>query len=84
LPDDVPVVRLMDAGLAAPMAEYALYDGSALSAANDGLFPTSKPARIWQPRDGMLARHWPVAFWSGRHGTAVAQRNAAHGYPVAG
>jgi len=25
LPDDVPVVRLMDAGLAAPMAEYALY-----------------------------------------------------------
>jgi len=84
LPDDVPVVRLMDAGLAAPMAEYALYAVLHFQRRMTDYFRQQASA-IWQPRDELLARHWPVGVLGlGVIGTAVAQRIAAHGYPVAG
>jgi glyoxylate/hydroxypyruvate reductase len=84
LPGDVPVVRLVDAGLAGPMAEYALYAVLHFQRRMTDYYRQQAIA-IWQPRDELLARQWPVGVMGlGVIGTTVAQRIAAQGYPVAG
>lgn len=84
LPADVPVVRLVDAGLPGPMAEYALYAVLHFQRRMADYFEQQRAA-IWRPLDELLARQWPVGVMGlGVIGAAVAQRIAAQGYPVAG
>ncbi|MBI3527183.1 MAG: glyoxylate/hydroxypyruvate reductase A [Betaproteobacteria bacterium] len=84
LPANVPVVRLVDAGLPGPMAEYALYAVLHFQRRMSDYFGQQR-ATIWQPRDESLARQWPAGVMGlGVIGAAVAQRIAAQGYPVAG
>jgi glyoxylate/hydroxypyruvate reductase A len=84
LPDDVPVVRLVGAGLPGPMAEYALYAVLHFQRRMADYFEQQRAA-IWRPREEFLARQWPVGVMGlGVIGATVAQRIAAQGYPVAG
>ena len=84
LPVDVPVLRLVDAGLPGPMAEYALYAVLHFQR-RMGDYLEQQRATIWQPRDEMLARQWPVGVMGlGVIGATVARRIAAQGFPVAG
>jgi glyoxylate/hydroxypyruvate reductase A len=84
LPVDVPVLRLMDAGLSGPMAEYALYAVLHFQRRMADYFEQQRSA-IWQRRDELLARRWPVGVMGlGVLGATVARRIAAQGYPVAG
>ena len=84
LPPDVPVVRLVDAGLPGPMAEYALYAVLHFQRRMADYFGQQRAA-TWQPRDELLARQWPIGVLGlGVIGGFVAQRIAAQGYPVAG
>lgn len=84
LPADVPVIRLVDAGLPGPMAEYALYAVLHFQRRMADYFAQQHSA-IWQPREEYLARDWPVGVMGlGVIGGFVAQRIAALGYPVAG
>lgn len=84
LPADVPVLRLVDAGLPGPMAEYALYAVLHFQRRMADYFEQQRAA-IWRPREEFLARQSPVGVMGlGVIGAAVAQRIAAQGYPVAG
>ncbi len=84
LPSDVPVIRLVDAGLPGPMAEYALHAVLHFQRRMVDYFAQQRSA-IWQPREEFLARDWPVGVMGlGVIGGFVAQRIAAMGYPVAG
>jgi glyoxylate/hydroxypyruvate reductase len=84
LPGDVPVIRLVDAGLPGPMAEYALYAVLHFQRRMADYFEQQRDA-IWRPREELLARQWPVGVMGlGVIGATVAQRIAAQGYPVAG
>jgi glyoxylate/hydroxypyruvate reductase A len=84
LPADVPVLRLVDAGLPGPMAEYALYAVLHFQRRMADYFEQQRVG-IWQPRDELLARQWPVGVMGlGVIGAAVAQRISAQGFPVAG
>jgi glyoxylate/hydroxypyruvate reductase A len=80
----VPVVRLVDAGMSGPMAQYALYAVLHFQRRMADYFEQQREA-TWRPRDELLARQWPVGVMGlGVIGAAVAQRIAAQGYPVAG
>ena len=84
LPADVALVRLVDAGLPGPMAEYALYGVLHFQRRMVDYFEQQQAA-IWRPREELLARQWPVGVMGlGVIGATVAQRIAAQGYPVAG
>jgi glyoxylate/hydroxypyruvate reductase A len=84
LPVDVPVLRLVDAGLSGPMAEYALYAVLHFQRRMGDYFEQQRTA-IWCPRDELLAKHWPVGVMGlGVLGSTVARRIATQGYPVAG
>ena len=84
LPADVPVLRLVGAGLSGPMAEYALYAVLHFQRRMADYFGQQRAA-IWQRRDEMLARQWPVGVMGlGVIGATVAQRVTLQGYPVAG
>ena len=80
----VPVVRLVDAGMSGPMAEYALYAVLHFQRRMADYFEQQREA-IWRPRDELLAGQWPVGVMGlGVIGATVAQRIAAQGYSVAG
>jgi glyoxylate/hydroxypyruvate reductase A len=84
LPIDVPVVRLVDAGLPGPMAEYALYAVLHFQRRMADYFGQQRDA-IWRPREEFLARQWPVGVMGlGVIGATVARRIRAQGFPVAG
>lgn len=84
LPADVPVVRLVDAGLPGPMAEYALYAVLHFQRRMADYFEQQRAA-IWQRRDELLARQWPVGVMGlGVIGATVARRIALQGFPVVG
>jgi glyoxylate/hydroxypyruvate reductase A len=84
LPADVPVVRLVGAGLPAPMAQYALYAVLHFHRRMSDYFDQQRAA-LWQPCAELPARLWPVGVMGlGVIGAHVAQRIAAAGYPVAG
>jgi glyoxylate/hydroxypyruvate reductase A len=84
LPADIPVVRLLDAGMAEPMAEYALY---AVLHFQRRLreYSSQQQAANWRPLPWKLAQEWPVGIMGlGIMGGLIASRIAAFGYPVAG
>jgi glyoxylate/hydroxypyruvate reductase A len=84
LPAGVPLVRLVDAGLPGPMAEYALYAVLHFQRRMADYFAQQQRA-TWRPLDESLARQWPVGVMGlGVIGAHVARCIAAQGYPVSG
>ncbi|HEX4987009.1 MAG TPA: glyoxylate/hydroxypyruvate reductase A [Burkholderiales bacterium] len=84
IPDGVPVLRLVEAGMAAPMAEYALLG---VLAFQRGLhtYLDRQHAVEWKREPWSPAADWPVGVMGlGVIGAAVARRLAQSGYPVAG
>lgn len=84
LPRDIPVLRLVDAGLPGPMAEYALYAVLHFQRRMQGYAGLQRDA-VWQRIPWSLAEEWPVGVMGlGVIGGLIASRIAALGYPVAG
>lgn len=84
LPAGVPVLRLVEAGLPAPMAEYAL---AAVLHCQRGMHAYAVRQRdaTWLREPWQPAVQWPVGVMGlGVIGGVVAQRIAAAGYPVGG
>jgi glyoxylate/hydroxypyruvate reductase A len=83
LPAGVPVLRLLDAGMAVPMAEYALHGLLHFHRRMPDYLAQRSEAK-WQPLPWSLAAEWPVGVLGlGVIGSVIAQRIAAMGYPVA-
>lgn len=84
LPRDIPVLRLVDAGLPGPMAEYALYAVLYFQRRMQGYAGLQRDA-VWRRIPWSLAEEWPVGVMGlGVIGGLIARRIAALGYPVAG
>jgi glyoxylate/hydroxypyruvate reductase A len=84
LPIDVPVVRLVGAGLPGPMAEYALYAVLHFQRQMSDYFEQQRSS-VWRPRLELLAREWPVGVMGlGVIGATVARRIVAQEFPVSG
>ena len=84
LPAQVPVLRLVDAGFPAQMAEYAAYAVLRYQHRMAELEALQREAR-WQQLDPYFARDLPVGVMGlGVIGRVVAQRIAALGFQVAG
>ena len=84
LPKGVPLLRLVDAGFPAQMAEYAIYAVLRFQRRMGELESLQKQAR-WNQLDPFFIRDFPVGVMGlGVIGTVVAQRLAAAGYAMAG
>jgi glyoxylate/hydroxypyruvate reductase A len=84
LPDDVMLVRLEDAGMAAQMAEYVAHYVVRASRSFDEYEALQKAGR-WQPLLEIDRRQWPIGVMGlGVLGTSVARAMAGLDYPVAG
>jgi glyoxylate/hydroxypyruvate reductase A len=84
LPRGVPLVRLVDVGFPAQMAEYAVYAVLRFQRRMGELEALQRQAR-WVQLDPFLARDFPVGVMGlGVIGRVVAQRLAGLGYAVAG
>ncbi len=84
LPPNLAIIRLVDAGFAQQMSEYALYAvlhfqrrmGEYAGLQRDG---------IWRPLQEPIARDWPIGVLGlGAIGSAVATRMVNMGFPVYG
>lgn len=83
VPTTMPVYRIEDAGMAAQMAEYALY-GVLLATQRFGAYAAQQQAQIWQPQPAVLRTDWPIGMMGyGQIGAQVAHSLAQLGYPVA-
>ena len=83
LPDDLPVIRLEDAGMGVQMAEYVVH---ALLRASRGFaqYQSLQQQRQWSPLADIQREQWPVGVMgTGLMGARVAQVLAALEYPVA-
>lgn len=84
LPVDVPVIKLRDAGMAAPMADYVLYGVLHFYRGFDGYAHQQQQAR-WAPQPLPDKADWPVGVLGlGAIGRHVAQALAEAGFPVLG
>jgi glyoxylate/hydroxypyruvate reductase len=84
LPLDLPVLRLVDAGLVEPMAAYALL-AVLYFQRRAGAYLRQQAHAVWQPREQLPPARWPVGVMGlGTIGRVVAQRLAANGFPVRG
>jgi glyoxylate/hydroxypyruvate reductase len=84
LPANVPVMRLVGAGLPGPMAQYALYAVLHFHRRMAD-YCAQQRAALWQPRSELPTGLWRVGIMGlGVIGAHVAQRIASLGYPVAG
>lgn len=80
----IPVIRLLGAGMAEPMAEYAMYAVLHFQR-HMQIYPDQQRDSIWRRIPWALAGDWPVGVMGlGVIGSLVASRLAALGYPVAG
>ena len=80
----VPVVRLLDAGLASQMAEYATY---AVLYFHRGMrdYRALQQKQIWKPLAPLAASQWPVGVMgTGVIGGLISKHLVALGYPVRG
>jgi glyoxylate/hydroxypyruvate reductase A len=83
LPEKVPVLRLVDAGLPQPMAEYALYAVLHFQRTMPAYLAQQQSA-TWRRVPWSLAPDWPVGVMGlGVIGGVVARYLADAGYPVA-
>lgn len=82
LPNDVPVIRLEDAGMAVQMAEYVTY--AALRAYREmDAYAAQQRERRWQPRQRLSKADFAVGLLGfGVLGRAVAQALAPFGFPL--
>jgi glyoxylate/hydroxypyruvate reductase A len=84
LPKGVPLLRLVDVGFPARMAEYAMYAVLHFQRRMGDIEALQRQAR-WNQLDPFFIRDFPVGVMGlGVIGTVVAQRLAAAGYVVAG
>ncbi|NYT61048.1 glyoxylate/hydroxypyruvate reductase A [Alcaligenaceae bacterium] len=84
LKDDVPVVRLEDAGMSAQMAEYAVYALVRASRQFDQ-YQSQQEQALWRPLPDIQREKWPVGVMGmGIMGARMAQVLAGLDYPVAG
>jgi len=84
LPEGVPIVKLRDAGMAEPMADYVLYGVLHFYRGFDGYARQQEQAR-WEPRAVPDKADWPVGVLGlGAIGRHVAQALAQAGFPVLG
>ena len=84
LPRGVPLLRLVDVGFPAQMADYAMYAVLRLQRRMGELEALQRQAR-WNQIDPYFVRDFPVGVMGlGVIGSVVAQRLAAAGYAVAG
>lgn len=84
LPKGVPLLRLVDVGFPAQMAEYAIYAVLRFQRRMRELETLQRQAK-WNQLDPHFAREFPVGVMGlGVIGKVVAQRLAAVGYAVAG
>ncbi|WP_019938985.1 glyoxylate/hydroxypyruvate reductase A [Bordetella sp. FB-8] len=84
LPDDVVIVRLEDAGMAAQMAEYVAHYVVRASRQFEQYEVLQKAGR-WQPLPEIDRRQWPIGIMGlGVLGTSVARAMVGLDYPVAG
>lgn len=83
LPDDLPLVRLEDGGMAVQMAEYVLYQ--LIRESRDfGRYERQQAEGRWQPLDDIDRDRWTVGvLGAGAMGARVAQACAALEYPTA-
>lgn len=83
LPDDVPLIRLEDAGMAPLMAEYVVHAALRHAREFDGM-DDDRRARRWVARRPTERADYPVGVMgAGALGVPVAQALAVHGFPVA-
>jgi len=81
---DVPVIRLLDAGLAPQMAEYAVY---AVLHFHRGMlaYLAQQANSVWQPLAPVPSREWAVGVMgTGIIGGLIARNLVALGYAVRG
>ncbi len=84
LPENVPIVKLRDAGMAPPMADYVLYGVLHFQRDFDRYLGDESEQR-WQPREIVEKSDWPVGVLGlGAIGSQVAKRLAESGFPVHG
>ena len=82
LPDDVPVIRLEDAGMALPMAEYVML--AVLRAYREAdAYAAQQRERRWQPRQRIAKSAFGVGFLGfGVLGQRVASTLVPFGFPI--
>ena len=84
LPPNVPIVRLLDAGYAQQMAEYAIYAVICFQHRMPELFLQQRESN-WHQLEPALASRWSVGVMGlGKLGGFIARTIAQLGYPVAG
>jgi glyoxylate/hydroxypyruvate reductase A len=82
LPDDIPLVRLEDAGMAPLMAEYVLQAAVRYARELDRM-DDDRRAHRWVPHRTSDRADFPVGVMgAGALGQPVARMLAAHGFPV--
>ena len=80
----LPVVRLLDAGLAPQMAEYAIYAVLHFHRRMPA-YRDQQTAAKWRPLAPVLAGEWPVGVMgTGVIGSLIARQLVSLGYPVRG
>lgn len=83
-PRRVPIVRLRDAGMSAPIADYCRY-GVLYFQRDFDRYQRQQAVMAWQPAAVTAKRDWTVGVLGlGAIGQPVAQAIAADGYPVHG
>jgi glyoxylate/hydroxypyruvate reductase A len=83
-PPSVPLVRLLDAGMARQMAEYALY-GVLYFHRDMDRYAGQQQAALWQAHPAMDAERRRVSVLGlGVMGSAVARALSAHGFATTG
>jgi len=84
LPKDVPLLRLVDVGFPAQMADYAMYAVLRFQRRMGEIEALQRQAR-WNQLDPFFTRDFPVGVMGlGVIGSVVAKRVATAGYTVAG
>ena len=84
LPQGVPLLRLVDVGFPAQMADYAMYAVLRFQRRMGEIESLQRQA-LWNQLDPFFTRDFPVGVMGlGVIGSVVAQRLAAAGYAVAG
>jgi glyoxylate/hydroxypyruvate reductase A len=84
LPENVPIVKLRDAGMAEPMADYVLYGVLHFYRGFDH-YARQQQRDHWSPQAVPDKTNWPVSVLGlGAIGRRVAQALAQAGFPVLG
>lgn len=84
LPNDVPVIKLRDAGMASHMLDYVRY-GLLHFRRDFDRYAGQQRAGEWAPHRVVRAAHYPVIVLGlGAIGAQIAEGLAADGYPVHG